>query len=125
MARARSVDVRAVEPGRRQPSAEWPSARAHRLRVLVDRAPLMVAMWAGIFLGFFDKTAPGTLDDPPSPAGRAGVRRHQGAAGRLPKAFETTDHVDRAKVVARSNSILARHGGRLTAFAPTQDRDGR
>jgi len=24
---------------------------------------LMVAMWAGIFLGFFDKTAPGTLDD--------------------------------------------------------------
>jgi len=87
---------------------------------------LMVVMWAGIFLGLFDKTAPGTLAD--KTFGQqaqpicAATKQQLGA---LPKAFETTDHVDRAKVVAQTNVDLRAMIDQLKGIAPTADRDGR
>ena len=86
---------------------------------------LMVAMWAGIFLGFFDKTAPGTMTTPTfcQQAGPiCAATKAQLAA--LPKAFETTNHVDRANVVAQTNVDLRAMIEQLRAIAPTADRDG-
>jgi hypothetical protein len=87
---------------------------------------LMVAMWAGIFLGFFDKTAPGTLNDATFSNRAAPLcTAAQAQLAALPKAFETRDHVERAKVVAQTNTILRGLIEQLRAFAPTTDRDGR
>ena len=87
---------------------------------------LMVAMWAGIFLGFFDKTAPGTLNDPTFSRQAGPVcTATQAQLAALPKAFETTNNADRARVVAQSNLMLRAMIEQLRTFAPTADRDGR
>lgn len=101
-----------------------PWGRAGRLALGVI-VVLLVAMWAGIFLGLFDKTAPGTLDDRSfGPAAEPVCATAKQQIDQLPKAFETTDHVDRADVVARSNVILRAMIDELRTMAPTADRDG-
>jgi len=97
------------------------------LRVLLLVVVLaMVAMWAGIFLGFFDKTAPGTLDDHAFPTAATPVcAATKTKLDALPKAFESPDNVARAKVVAQSNVLLRDMVAQLAPLAPTQDRDGR
>jgi hypothetical protein len=85
----------------------------------------LVAMWAGIFLGFFDKTAPGTLDDATFAERAAPVcAATKAQLDELPKAFQTNDHVERAHVVAQSNVLLRDMVAQLATFAPTQERDG-
>lgn len=87
---------------------------------------VLVAMWAGIFLGFFDRTAPGTMSDhafSQQAQPICAATKQQLAA--LPKAFETTNHVDRANVVAQTNVDLRAMIEQLRAIAPTADRDGR
>jgi hypothetical protein len=108
---------------RTRPASRW---RVVRTALVVLVAALLVAMWAGIFLGFFDKRAPGTLDDP----GFAGQAEPICAATKarldaLPKAFETTDHTARADVVAQSNADLHAMLDQLRAIAPAAGRDGR
>jgi hypothetical protein len=86
---------------------------------------VMVLMWAGIFLGFFDKTAPGTMSDHAfSEAAQPICAATKSRLDALPKAYETTNHVDRADVVARTNTDLRAMIDQLRAIAPTADRDG-
>jgi hypothetical protein len=111
--------VTSEEPSRRR----WGRVGRVALGIIVV---LMVAMWAGIFLGLFDKTAPGTLGDRTFSTGAEPVcASAKQQADELPKAFETTDHVARADVVAKSNVILRTMVDDLRAFAPTEGRDGR
>ncbi|MEI7591733.1 MAG: hypothetical protein WCK41_00770 [Actinomycetes bacterium] len=86
---------------------------------------LLIAMWGGIFFGFFDKTAPGTLDDrsygEQSETLCASAKQQLDA---LPKAFETTDHVARADVVAQSNLQLRALLDQISVGSPANGRDG-
>ena len=87
---------------------------------------LFVAMWAGIFLGLFDRTAPGTMSDHSfSQAAQPICQATKDQLAALPKAFETTDHVARADVVDHTNIDLRAMIAQLRAIAPTADRDGR
>ena len=87
---------------------------------------LLVAMWAGIFLGFFDKTAPGTLDDSTfSKQAEPVCAATKAQLDALPKAFQSPDNVARAAVVTQTNVLLRAMVAQLTTFAPAQDRDGR
>ncbi len=109
--------------------AERPTRGPWRVAVRILLAVVvlaMVAMWAGIFLGFFDKTAPGTLDDDTfSKAATPVCAATKAQLDALPKAFESPDNVARAEVVAQSNVLLRAMVAQLATFAPTQDRDGR
>ena len=114
-----------VEPDWAKPSPKTKPRTLLRV-VLVAVCLLMVLMWIGIFTDYFAKTAPGTLDDrafpeEAQPICTAAKTRLDG----LKKAFETTDHVDRANEVAKSNVILHDMLDQLKAIAPTADRDGR
>lgn len=108
--------------------ADRPTRKLWRVAVrvgLIAIVVLLVAMWAGIFLGFFDKTAPGTLDDDAFPTQATPVcAAAKARIDALPKAFESPDNVARAEVVAQSNVMLRDMVAQLAAFAPTQDRDG-
>jgi hypothetical protein len=86
----------------------------------------IVLMWAGIFLGFFDRTAPGTMTDHTfSQAAQPICAATKQQLAELPAAHETTNHVDRAAVVAQTNVDLRAMIDQLRAIAPTADRDGR
>jgi hypothetical protein len=108
--------------------ADRPTRSPWRLAVRIGLfvvVALMVAMWAGIFLGFFDKTAPGTLGDDAFPTQATPVcTAAKAQIDALPKAFETPDNVARAKVVAQSNVLLRNMVAQLATFAPTEGRDG-
>jgi len=87
---------------------------------------VLVAMWAGIFLGVFDRTAPGTMTDHTfSQAAQPICQATKDQLDALPKAFQTTDHLARADVVTQTNTDLRAMIAQLRAIAPTADRDGR
>jgi len=105
-----------------------PKSRSRTLlKVLLGIAcVLMVVMWLGIFTDYFAKTAPGTLDDKAFPAAAQPIcTTAKTKLDGLKKAFETTNHVDRANEVAKSNVILRDLLDQLHAIAPTADRDGK
>jgi len=109
-------------PADRAPRSRWGRIGRFVLGVIVV---LLVAMWAGIFLGFFDKTAPGTLDDRSfGPRNEPLCTTVKDQLDQLPKAFETTEHTARADVVAKSNVALRAMLDQLHATAPTEGRDG-
>ena len=104
------------------PRSRWRLVGRLAIAVLVVA---MVAMWAGIFLGYFDRTAPGTLGDPTFPQAAEPICvSAKSALAALPPAYQTTDHVARADVVAQSNTILRDMLTRLDAIAPTDGKDG-
>ncbi len=114
-----------VEPDWAKPG---PKSKGRTLlrAVLAVGCVLMVLMWIGIFTDYFAKTAPGTLDDRTFPdAAQPICTTAKTKLDGLKKAFETTDHGDRANEVAKSNVILRDMLDQLRAIAPTADRDGK
>ncbi|HEY5154838.1 MAG TPA: hypothetical protein VIJ47_08900 [Acidimicrobiales bacterium] len=113
-----------VEPDWAKPSPKSKGRTALRI-VLVTGCLLMVLMWIGIFTDYFAKTAPGTLDDKAFPAAAQPIcTTAKTKLDGLKKAFETTNHVDRANEVAKSNVIMRDMVDQLAAVAPTAGRDG-
>jgi hypothetical protein len=117
------------EPGTEGPDMADPSARVWwRVALkgaLLVACILIVAMWVGIFTGYFDKRAPGTLDDPAfSKAAESICAATKAQLDALPKAQDTTDHVARAEVVAQTDVDLRAMLDQLRAIAPTEGRDG-
>jgi len=103
------------------------SFRRRTARILALLAVLLiVGLWGWALFFPPSTTAPGTLKDQTFPTAANPICTDAAAAmATLPPAFETTDPIERANVVAQSDVILTTMLNRLDAIAPPpgQDKD--
>ncbi|MEX1217550.1 MAG: hypothetical protein WEA11_03390 [Acidimicrobiales bacterium] len=117
------METNDVEPPAKGEEREPMSFRGRTARVLALLSALIVVFLWGWALFFPPSTtAPGTLEDRVFPEAAQQICTDAAAElSLLPKAFETTDPVDRSAVITKTNVILRSMLDRLDSLALPED----